>query len=346
MAARTRGCCARRRACATLVRFSRGRAWRLSCVANTYDPDTKLPLCPITASVLPPCARVELVSVGSIVMYHPPALYKWFTSSFDFRCPVTRRLLLKTEVRRCARMMNSDNAIIRRDLADFASALYDSRHLHVASRENSEGDAAAHLVHLDAAFTDALQCLSDGESHTVCGTAFFEWTQAFHGLRRHDVLMAQVAVMTAMAGFLTQFETNRRRHNDLYGTRSHAIVFVAFQAMVEFVVATGGRPSADIFRGVTLLSVAAAAETSRILAYRMSGRTIPARRRMMHSPGRRVRMRVWAPSPGGTVSIVSDSSSSSESESSDSDVDDEAGVPSAYQTVPLEDQRQLRLAPS
>jgi hypothetical protein len=311
--------------------------------------DTKLPLCPITAEALTPGARVELVTAEGILMYDPSALYKWFTCSFDFRCPVTRRLLLKTEIRRCARM-TSDDAVIRRDLADFATALYESRHLHVVSRENDEHDAAAHLVNLDTAFADALQCLSDGESRGICGRAFFEWTQAFHGLRRHDVLLAQVAVMTAMTGFLSLFETNRRRHDDLYGARSHAIVFIAFQAMVEFVVASGGRPSADIYRGVTLLSVAAAAETRRSIAALAERQSAIVSRLaampQLYSPDRRVRMRMWNPSPGDTASSSSSSGSdSSESDVNDSDAD-EADVSPAHRLAPRGDPPMLRLSSS
>jgi hypothetical protein len=200
------------------------------------------PLCPITSQGVPDAGRVVLIDAGgNLTYYDAAALYQWFTTSIDFRCPITRRLLLLHEVRRCA-LAITGNSHTKQSLADYVRALYLNRLNHLRQTQRIADDVASRRAVMEEHIREAMSLVRSDAGRTECDREFLCWREAYHRLREVDAFAAGTAVIDVIDRFTQNHEANRRSHEAEYGYQGTRLVAYHLTIALNIVVRNNGVP--------------------------------------------------------------------------------------------------------
>jgi hypothetical protein len=267
----------RRDSAAVISRFVLLRLQRWRQTLNKWDvTDPTLPVCPITSDAICKSDRIKLVDASNnLTYYDAAALYRWFCTTCDFRCPLTRRLLLINEVGRCARAAaagrgQGSTSYMKESLATYAMSLYTNRARHLRASHVASGESASRLLVMESHINQAFALVRASAHRAECDTQFVLWRQAYHHLREVDAMAANTAVFAAVDFFLLSHAHNQRQHTSEYGHDGNRLVAYHLTIALNMVMGNSGVPPPHTLRRLVRFNTSIAYPSAAIARRRTS----------------------------------------------------------------------------
>jgi hypothetical protein len=194
---------------------------------------------------------VLIGATGSVVVYCGSALFTYFCKTSDYRCPLTRRALMRPEVRRCAAAAAGADPRLRPILEDYAMVMFEAQKSRRASHRTTQGELASLASIMGIKFQEVLQRLRANMSYAERRAAFAEWRAAYVTLHEADPFTANSALLSSVDYFIMDYEQNTVRHLREYGHAANYVAATGFTTTLNYLIESGGMVPSHTLSRVT-----------------------------------------------------------------------------------------------